>query len=563
MSGEVGASQRELSVRALALGLLLGVPLAAANVYAGLKLGVVDGGGTAIILVAFAVFGAGSWRFSPRETVVSQVAGSSAASMALTAGLVGPIPALAMSDRLIAPAAVVVWGCALAVFGSLLAIPFRHTFIDVKKLAFPSARASGEVIAKLFSGDAAGGRTAVWILAGTGAAAAAFTIARDQLHLVPAAWFLPVAVSGVPAAALLAGVNLSPLVVGVGVLVGARVGLSVLLGAVLSWLVLAPALVNRGAAGASYPELVSWTLWPGAALMVAGSLAALLLGARDLVRAWRAAPSAGEATAAWVKPAVVASAAAVVVIGWLSFGVHPLHGLLAVALGAAFSIAGMQATGETDNTPSGPLGGLSQIVVGTLPPGGVDTPLHAGGVVNGAVTHSSAMLNAWKTGAVVGNRPRRLLVAQLAGIATGAVAAALAFWLIDRAYGIGTEVMPSPPAMSWKATADAVAGGTESMPPGAPLAALLAAVAGILLTLGERSATLRRFLPSAVAIGIGFIVPAMIAITLALSAIAFALVARGAPAWNERNAPALASGLILGEAFAGVVVAAIAVVGTL
>lgn len=557
-------SGRELSARAVAFGLLLGVPLAAANVYAGLKLGLVDGGGTTIILIAFALFGpAAPWRFSPREAVVSQVTGSSAATMALTAGLVGPIPALAMSGRVIEPWAVVLWGCALAVFGSLLAIPFRRSFIEVKKLAFPSGRASGEVIVKLFSADAAGGRTAVAILLVSGASAAAFTVARDQLQWLPAAWLLPFALAGVPLAALSVGFYLSPLVVGAGVLVGARVGISVLFGAVLAWLVIAPALVSRGVAGASYPELVTWTLWPGAALMVVGSLTALLLGARDMVRAWREAPDASEATAAWVKPSVVAAAVAVVAIGWLGFDVHPLHGLLAILLAAAFSLAGMQATGETDQTPSGPLGGLAQVVVGGLPPGGVGTPLHAGGAVSGAVTHSSQMLGAWKTGELVGSQPRRLLLAQLAGVGIGALAAAAAFWMIDTAYGIGTDAMPSPAALSWKATADAVARGTEGMPSGAPLAALLGAVAGVLLTLGERSQRLRRFLPSAVAIGIGFIVPAMIAMSLAVSAIAFGLIARRLPGWNQRNAPPLASGLILGEAFAGVVIAAIAVARTL
>ena len=550
---------RELSARAVAFGLLLGIPLAAGNVYAGLKLGMVDAGGTTIVLIAFALFGAGRRRFSPGEAVVSQVSGSSAATMALTAGLVGPIPALAMSDRFVAPATVVLWGCALAVFGSLLAIPFRRTFIEVKKLAFPSARASGEVILKLFAAGESGGRSAIWLLVGCAAAAAAFTVLRDQFQLVPAAWFFPLAIAGVPAAALTLGFNASPLVVGVGVLVGARVGLSILLGAVLAWVVIAPALVARGVAGPSYPELVTWTLWPGAALMVAGSLTMLVFDAGKMIRAWRSAPAAGEAGAVWVKPALVAAAALVIAIGWLGFDVHPLHALLAIALAAAFSLAGMQATGETDNTPSGPLGGLTQVVVGGLPPGGVGAPLHAGGVVSGAVTHSSQMLSAWKTGEVVGSAPRRLLLAQLAGVASGAVAAAVAFWLIDRAYGIGTEAMPSPAAMSWKATADAVAGGTDSMPAGAPLAALAGVLVGVLLSLGERSRSLRRFLPSAVAIGIGFIVPAMIALTLALSAVAFSLVARRAPGWTRESAPSLASGLIIGEAFAGVVVAAIAV----
>ena len=549
---------RELSARAVALGILLGIPLAAGNVYAGLKLGVVDAGGATIVLVAFALFGAGRRRFSPAEAAVCQVTGSSAASMALTAGLVGPIPALVMSDRAVAPAAVVLWGCALAVFGSLLAIPFRRTFIEVKQLAFPSARATGEVIRRLFA-EGAGRRAAVWLLAGAAAVAAAFTVARDHLHWIPGEWIAPVAVAGVPAAGLGLGASASPLVAGAGVLVGARIGLSMLLGAAVAWFVAGPVLIDRGISGPGYLELINWTMWPGAALMLTASLTALAMVAGELVRSLRAAPVAAEATAGWVRPVLAATAVALVVAGWILFRVHPAHALLAVAAAAVLSVAGMHATGATDQTLSGPFGGLTQVAIGAFRPGEVVTPLHGGGVVNGAVTHSSQMMTAWKTGEVVGSSPRRLLAAQLAGIATGAMTAAAAFWLVHRAYGVGTEAMPSPAATSWKVTADAVASGTRGMPPGAALAALVAGLAGVLLTLAERRERVARFLPSAIAMGVGFIVPATITVTLALSAIAFALVTRRAPDWSQRNAAPLASGLILGEAFAGVVLAAVAV----
>jgi uncharacterized oligopeptide transporter (OPT) family protein len=553
------AAPAELTLRATVLGLVLGLGLAAANVYAGLKLGFVDAGTTTVVVVAFAAFGSGRRRFTAQEVNVAQVTGSSAGAMAVTAGLIGPIPALAMTGHTVAPAVIVVWGAALAVFGTLAAIPFRDSLIVVKRLAFPSARAAGEVIRGLFAdGDHA--RGSVRLLATAAVLAAAMTVARDALALVPGGWMLPLSLAGIPAAQLSIGVAASPLLVGTGLLVGARIGLSMLLGTAVAWLVLGPLLVHAGVATPSYPSIVSWTLWPGAALMVASSLTKLVLGGRALVRAFRGRSAVVGAATRWVRIALGLAAVSLIAIAWRGFGVSPAFGALAVVLAAVFSVAAMHATGETDHTPAGPLGGLTQIIVGAVGPGGIPTPLHAGGIVNGAAVHASTMLNAWKTGDVVGDgSPPRLVVAQLAGVVGGALAGVAAYWLVREAYGLGTTAMPAPGAVSWKATAEAVAGGTASMPAGAPIAALAGALAGILLAVLEHRPRLARGVPSAIAIGIGFIVPASSTVTVALGALAFAAIARRAPAWYERRGPPLASGLLLGEAFAGVVIAAIAV----
>src|SRR5213078_2006375 len=132
--GSMASSSAELTPRAIAIGLALGAPVAAANVYAGLVLGFVDAGAMAIILVAFAAFG--GRRLTAGEVNVAQVAGSSAGAMAVTAGLIGPVPALAMTGHDVAPAIVALWGCALAVLGTLVAIPFRDSLIAVQRLAF-------------------------------------------------------------------------------------------------------------------------------------------------------------------------------------------------------------------------------------------------------------------------------------------------------------------------------------------------------------------------------------------------------------------------------------------
>jgi uncharacterized oligopeptide transporter (OPT) family protein len=548
------AAPAELTARAVAWGLGLGLVLAAANVYAGLKIAFIDAGATTIVLLSFAAFGAGARRFTALEASVAQVVGTSASAMAVTAGLTGPIPALAMSGRDLSPVAVAVWGSALAVLGTLAALPFRASLLEVRQLAFPSARATGELLRSLFV-EGGGARRSVPLLAAAAAAAALVTAARDGLHLLGAGWMLPLSIAGAPAAQLSIGIAASPLLVGVGLLAGARVGASMLLGAAIAWIAIAPRL---GPASPDYASAVSWTLWPGAALMVASSLTGLVLDGRDLARAARLGATA---VRPWASLAMLGAAGLVIAIGWHSFGVHPVFGAIAVVLGALCSVAAMQATGETDTTPAGALGGVAQIVVGAAGPGGLAPPLHAGGVVSGVAAHAATMMNGWKAGERVGAAPARLVSAQLAGIAAGAVSTALAYWLIREAYGLGGAEMPAPGALSWKATADAVSGGLERMPAGAPLAALAGAIAGAALTALGRVRRLQRYVPSAVAMGLAFVLPASLTATLALAAFAAGIAAARAPAFAERHGPVLASGLIIGEAFAGLVIAAVVVAG--
>ena len=541
-----------LTARALAFGAIAGAVIAAANVYAGLELAFVDPGTTTIVLVAFALFGAGRRRFAAREVAVAAALGSSAGAMAITAGLVGPLPALALSGHPISPVVTIVWASCLGLLGTALALPFRDSFLRIRAFAFPSARAAGEAIASLFGGVPGARREVRW-LALAAALAAGVTAARDGLHLLPASWAVPVAIAGVPAAALGIGIAASPLLVGVGMLAGARTATSMAIGALVAWLVIAPRLVASGAAAPSYPSIVSWTLWPGAALMVASATTSCLLDARALWTAVRAELRTGARGRRWLVLGVAVLAAALVALGALGFGVHPAISLFALVLAFVFAIAAMHATGETDNTPSGPLGGLTQIVVGATTRSGLVAPLHAGGVVNGVATHAAQMLNNWKTGDAVATPVRSVLVAQGLGVIVGAVAATIAYVVVRDAYGLGTTAMPMPGVMSWKATADAVAAGTGAMPAGAPVAALAAAITGVALAIAARSVRLRRYLPSPVAIGIGFILPASLTAALVLGAVVVSGVRRSAAGL----APAIASGLIVGEAFTGVVVAAI------
>jgi uncharacterized oligopeptide transporter (OPT) family protein len=254
---------------------------------------------------------------------------------------------------------------------------------------------------------------------------------------------------------------------------------------------------------------------------------------------------------------LIGAAAAVIVFGTIAFDVHPLIPAFGLVLSVLLCTAAARAMGETDNTPAGPLGGFAQVVIGALAPGGTAAPLSGGGVVNGTLMHSAMMLQNWKTGELVQTPPRTLLVAQLVGVVVGALACAGAFLLIMNAYGLGTEAMPAPAAMSWKATADVVKHGISAMPAYAPLAAAIAVALGIVLSLGP----VARYAPSPVAMGMAFILPPYLSVTMAIGGFAYWLVARRSKAVADEDGVALASGLIAGEAIAGLVIAALIVLG--
>ncbi len=79
------ARPRELTVRALAFGCVIGIVLAAGNVYTGLKTGYIDGGGITAALLAFAFFATfkrfSPATFGPRENNIATTTASSAAIM--------------------------------------------------------------------------------------------------------------------------------------------------------------------------------------------------------------------------------------------------------------------------------------------------------------------------------------------------------------------------------------------------------------------------------------------------------------------------------------------------
>lgn len=541
-------------MHAIIVGVVMGAVFAASAMYVGQKTAFVDGGNIPAALLAFGAMAALLRRRASKDDGnIVQTVSSSAAMMAITGGLIGPVAAMSLDGNTPSLPLVVVWGIALGVVGVMLAVPLRAAFIKDGGLPFPSGVATAEVIEDVYR-ESASASSRLRMLAIAGVLAFAFAFVRSHLTWIPEMYVLPIVIGSIGADAIALGVGWSPLLVGIGYFSGARTAISLVIGSAIAWIVIAPRLVDAGIAQPDYFSLLGWLLLAGTGLMLGGSVVSVARMLRDLRAGVRSVAAAGgfQMTRRHALLLGVASVV-VVVVGTVTFDVSPGIPLLALGLSALLVTAAAHAMGETDNTPAGPLGGFAQLVIGGVAPGGVAAPLSGGGVVNGTLMHASMMLQNWKTGLRVGTAPGAQLVAQLVGVVVGAIVCAAVFVLLQAAYGLGTEAMPAPAAQSWKATAALAQHGLSSMPAWAPLGALLGFAVGVVASLRP----IAKYVPSPVAMGMAFILPPYLSITIALGGFAYWFAARRSKRFADEQGVAIAAGLIGGEAIAGLLIAAL------
>jgi uncharacterized oligopeptide transporter (OPT) family protein len=114
--------------------------------------------------------------------------------------------------------------------------------------------------------------------------------------------------------------------------------------------------------------------------------------------------------------------------------------------------------------------------------------------------------------------------------------------------------MARPAVATWKAVAEVLSGGLSAMPSASIPAMIVAAIVGVALAIVEKALPDRfaRWVPSAGAMGLSFVIPAWNSISLFLGAAVAAVIGKFFPAWSERKLVVLAAGLIVGESLAGV-----------
>ncbi len=568
----------ELTARALVVGGVIGAVLAAGNVYTGLKISIIDGGSITAALVGFMLFATftrlARRPYSALENNITQTAAASAAIMGYVAGVGGPVPAMALLGRGFPGWALCLWGLAVALVGIVAAALLRRKLVDEEALPFPTGNATGDLIETMFTARASAVRRARFLLGGAVVAAVVTWFRDGRPQLVPQVTAFGGAVGGVSLAALTVGMSWSPLLMSTGVMMGLRAAISMALGAAIAWVGIAPWLVRTHVVQAGgFAACAGWLVWPALGLLLAGSFLPLILDWRSVVRAAsdlgglvrrRASPAtdrdrppqAGGPGVA-VVPALVIALTTIAVLGKVVFGFHPLAALAALVAALVLAVVSSRAAGETDLAPVGQVGTLTQVLFAGFGP---ILSILAGSVSMGTSSQAAQTLWAFKAGQRLRGSPRAQLTAQLLGALIGGIVVVPVYLVIVKAYGIGTESLPAPAAISWRATAEAVRGGLSALPPHAAFAGALALAVGVLLSLGARRPW-GRLLPSPAAMGIAMVMPASVGLAALAGGVLAALVKRLRPDVDQDSLTSLAAGGIAGESVMGVIIAVLMVAG--
>ena len=576
----------QLTPRAVIFGMLIGGVMSISNLYVGLKTGWGLGVTVTSCIIAYAVFSAlerivPPWRdrpFSLLENYTMSSAASAAGYMS-SAGLVSAMPALYLTTgRLLTSWELGLWLGAVSLLGVFMAIPLKRQLVNIDRLPFPSGIATAETLRSLHTagGEAVAKARSLFIAAVAGGGLALW---RDLLPnfkaLAPFAFpgqfpFLPTAFGRDLLTRFTIGIEGSLIMVAAGAIMGLRVAASMVVGAVICFGIIGPILVEQGIVQPGYRGIVSWVLWPATAMMVTSGLLSFGLKWRTVLRAFgglsRLAGGAAreaeddplarvEVPASWFVTGTLAAGAACVVLGHWLFGITWWMGILAVLVTFLLSIVAARATGETDVTPIGAMGKITQLIYGVVAPSNITTNLMTASVTAGAASHAADLLTDLKSGYLLGGNARKQTISQFCGVIAGTLISVPAYQFVVQRNPerLGSEALPAPAAKVWAGVAELLADGVQALPPGAFQAIIVGAALGIVLTLIEEFSPphVRKWLPSTTGLGIAGVIPAFNSIAMFVGALIAWAVARSRPQAGDYAVP-VASGLIAGESLVGV-----------
>jgi putative OPT family oligopeptide transporter len=608
----------QLTLRAVAMGAVLGMVMAISNIYTVMKVGWSFGVAVTSCVLSFVSWNALRGLSGNRLTAMSILENNCMQSTASAAGTTtGAALAVTFGALLILDPAhhhqpwwvILVFIATTGAMGVFLAIPMKRHLINQEQLPFPDGIAAATTLRSLYGR----GREAMhkaYALVGAlavGAVVAVLTTAEDQfaalgrffewmrthlfnVHLpdqVPERGIAQM--DGKPMVAF--GFEPSVLMLGAGIIVGPRVSFSMLAASGALYFFVAPwlhglDLQNAGAAGyvASIPtggalfNPVRWALWGGVSVLVFSSLTMLALQWRTVGRAFtslrRRAPQAspdspiGAAMAAievpnsWLIAGIIPITIVMMLLQIVAFGVAWWVGLVAVAMSFVLALVACRVGGETNIPPLGPMGKVMQLLFALLsPPAAVGLQaslthnVMSAGIAANSAGAGADLLFDLKSGYLLGANPRRQFLAQLIGVLCGTVASVPAWYLMVPDVSV-LDKYPLPATQLWVAVARALTGGLASLPLSAKVAILIGAGVGVGLPLLERLIPkARAWLPSTTGLGLGWVIYFSAALAFSIGALLGMIWRRAAPANKDAYAVPVASGLIAGESIVKAIMA--------
>ncbi|MBP3665076.1 MAG: oligopeptide transporter, OPT family [Tyzzerella sp.] len=471
----------EITVASVVMGIFLAVVFGAANAYLGLRVGMTVSASIPAAVIAMGVIRVIMRKNSILESNFVQTVGSAGESVA--AGAIFTLPALflwAAEGKMDKPGIFEITMIALlgGLLGVFFMVPLRNALI-VKEhgvLPYPEGTACAEV---LLAGEE-GGANASTVFAGMGFAAV-FKFIIDGLKAVPSE--VNLRVKGYAGEI---GTQIYPAVFSVGYICGPRISSYMFAGGVFSWLVLIPLIVLFGeqivlypgteAIGTMFAEGGASAIWGsyiryiGAGSLAAGGIISLVKSLplivrtfSDAVKSMKLGTTAGkERTAQDINMKVVLLAIAVCTLAvWLvpAIPVTLLGAVIVVIFGFFFATVSSRMVGlvESSNNPVSGMAIATLLIATVILKLTGDGGVHGmqGAIAIGSIICIVAAISGdtsqdLKTGYLLGATPKKQQYGEVIGVVASAFAIGGTLYLLDMAWGFGSEELAAPQATLMK-----------------------------------------------------------------------------------------------------------------
>ena len=582
-----GDTVKQLTWRSIIMGWVLGGVLSLTNIYIGLKAGWAFGVAITACILSYAVW-TSFYKMKLARTQMTILENNCMQSTASAAGystggtLISAFAAYIMiHNETLSVGVMLGWVFFVAILGVTMAVPMKRQMINVEQLRFPSGIAAAETLRALHAKGQKGMRAARALgIAGLLAIVSAFL--TDGLRLISTKLesfqlsTLAARFSSVTLGETWIGRTVTfawdPIFIAAGMFVGMRVAISMFVGSIACWMIFVPliqAYVPEASGLNGFRALVQWTLWGGTACMVTSGILSVFFQWKSAMRAFqglgdvimrrgtktRDELASIETPGSWFLIGQVVALIALAILAHETFGMPYWQSFIAVLLSFALALVACRVTGETDTTPVGAMGKITQLTFGALSPGNMNVNLMAANITAGAATSSADLLTDLKSGYLLGANPRKQFIAQFAGIFVGTIVTVAAFRiLVPNASVLGTDQFPAPAAQTWKGVAEAMAMGLSTMHPVKIWSIVIGGLVGIILPILSRMfPNKQKWIPSAAGIGLAWVFQWFYGFLFFVGA----LIGYG---WQKRNSAQceeylfpVASGIVAGGALMGVV----------